>query len=109
MGSALKKDIYVDGKCIGASISDVFFYYEVPGNRDYIIATESEFSPNELKISVESGKIYFIEQYIKFGIYQGGANLRVIEPEIAKEKIRKLKMAVADSYCYTSSYTIAED
>lgn len=94
LGMALKKDIWVNEECVGQSASKVFFYYEVPGNKEHMIVTESEFSPNELRLSVIGGVNYFIEQYIKLGAFVGGANLRVVDPEIAKKEIINLDMAV---------------
>ena len=44
VGKALKKDVFVDGKCIGESAPDVFFYTEVKGGQTHKIDTESEFS-----------------------------------------------------------------
>lgn len=57
------------------------------------ISTESEFSPNDLLITADSGKNYFVEQYIKMGAFVGGANLRLVEEEKAKNKIATLKLA----------------
>jgi hypothetical protein len=33
VGKALKKDIWIDGKCVGESAPDVFFYTEVDGDK----------------------------------------------------------------------------
>ena len=93
-GTALKKDIWVDGVCIGESAPKVFFYTEVEGDKEHKIATESEFSPNELLIKVKSGLNYFIRQYIKLGVFVGGANLEVVDEEKGKEDIAKLGMAI---------------
>ena len=93
-GQALKKDIWINGECVGQSANNVFFYREVPGDADHTIATESEFSPNELNVTVQSGMNYFIEQYIKMGLFVGGAGLQIIDPETAKKIIAKLDMAV---------------
>ena len=94
VGQALKKDIWIDGECVGQSANDVFFYREVSGDREHTIATESEFSPNELKIMTQSGMNYFIKQYLKMGAFVGGAGLEIIDPETAQEIIVKLNMAV---------------
>lgn len=92
-GHALKKDIWIDGECLGESASDVFFHTEVPGDKEYTISTESEFSPNSLQLLMERGKNYFVRQYLKLGVFVGGADLEVIEPEKAKEAIAKLDLA----------------
>lgn len=93
VGSALKKDIWVDGKCLGESAQNVFFYEEVKGNQEHTIATESEFSPNEIKLAVADGINYFIKQYIKMGVFVGGADLEVINEADGKAAISGLEMA----------------
>ena len=92
-GGGLKKDIWVNGDCVGESAPDVFFYHEVPGNQVQTIATESEFSPNELKLSTDMGKNYFIKQYIKLGVFVGGANLKQVDEAEGKNIVNTLDMA----------------
>ena len=80
VGKALKKDVFVDGKCIGESAPDVFFYTEVKGGQTHKIDTESEFSPNTLEIMFETGKNYFIRQFIKLGVFVGLSLIHISEP-----------------------------
>lgn len=94
VGQALKKDIWLNGECVGESANNVFFLKEIIGEgAEHKISTESEFSPNHLLINADSGKNYFVEQYIRMGVFVGGANLRLVEEEKAKKKITKLKLA----------------
>ena len=93
IGAALKKDIWIDNKCLGESAPDVFFYEEVKGNVEHKISTESEFSPNDLLLNTESGKNYFIKQYIKLGVFVGGANLELVDEKEGKEDVSELEMA----------------
>jgi hypothetical protein len=93
LGGALKKDIWVDGKCIGESAPYVFFYEEVEGDKSHKVSTESEFSPNDLIVKVKSGMHYFIRQYIKFGVFVGGAGLELVDEEKGKEEVSELNMA----------------
>ncbi|MEI7990569.1 MAG: DUF2846 domain-containing protein [Chloroflexota bacterium] len=93
VGKALKKDIWVDGKCVGESAPDVFFYTEVAGDKEHSISTESEFSPNAMTLLVEAGKNYFIRQYIKMGVFVGGAGLELIPEEQGKAAVAKLDLA----------------
>lgn len=95
VGKALKKDIWVNGKCLGESASDVFFYTQVEGGKKHKIETESEFSPNALEVFTEAGKNYFIRQFIKFGAFVGGADLEQIPEEQGKAAVAKLGMAQA--------------
>lgn len=93
VGKALKKDIWVDGKCLGESAPDVFFYTQVEGGKKHKIETESEFSPNSLEVFMDAGKNYFIRQFIKMGAFVGGADLEQIPEEQAKADVAKLGLA----------------
>jgi hypothetical protein len=93
VGKALKKDVWIDGKCIGESAPDVFFYTEVEGGKNHKIDTESEFSPNTVELMFEAGKNYFIRQFIKMGVFVGGAGLEQIPEEQGKITVAKLEMA----------------
>ena len=93
VGKALKKDVWIDGKCIGESAPDVFFYTEVEGGKNHKVDTESEFSPNTLELMFETGKNYFIRQFIKMGVFVGGAGLEQIAEEQGKKDVAKLEMA----------------
>lgn len=92
-GKALKKNIWVNGKCVGESAADVFFYTEVAGGKEHSISTESEFSPNTMMLLVEAGKNYFIRQYIKMGVLVGGAGLESISEVEGKAAVAKLELA----------------
>lgn len=92
-GGALKKDVWVDEKCIGETAPNVFFYQEVQGNEEHKISTESEFSPNDLLVKTEGGKNYFVRQYIKMGVFVGGAGMELVEEEKGKEEVQNLEMA----------------
>ena len=93
LGTAIKKDIWVDGKCIGETAPNMFFYEEVKGNAEHKISTESEFSPNDLLLSTESGKNYFIKQYMKPGVFVGGAGLETMGEKEGNADIAELGMA----------------
>lgn len=93
IGGALKKDILVDGRCFGESANNVFFRTEVSGDKEHEISTESEFSPNTLKLMFEAGKNYFVRQYIKVGVFIHGADLELIPEAQGKEAVAKLAMA----------------
>ena len=96
-GGALKKDIWIDGKCIGETAPNVFFYEEVRGNQEHKVSTESEFSPNDLLLKTDVGKNYFIRQFIKFGVFVGGAGLELVDEEQGKNAVQELQMAVKGS------------
>ena len=93
VGKAVKKDIWIDGTCVGESAPDVFFYTEVEGGKTHRVDTESEVSPNALELMFKSGKKYFIRQFIKMGVLIGGAGLEQIPEEQGKVDVAKLEMA----------------
>jgi len=93
-GGALKKDVWLNGKCIGETAPNMFFYEEIEGNTEHKVSTESEFSPNDLLVKTESGKNYFVSQYIKMGVFVGGAGVELVDEEKGKEQISKLDMAI---------------
>jgi hypothetical protein len=93
LGAALKKDVWVDGKCLGQSAPNVFFYTEVEGGKNHKISTESEFSPNDVELTTAAGKNYFVRQYIKMGAFVGGAGLEQVTEEQGKTDIAKLELA----------------
>lgn len=93
VGKALKKDIWIDGKCLGESAPDVFFYTQVEGGKNIKVSTESEFSPNDLMVQVDSGKNYYVRQYMKIGAFVGGAGVELIPEQQAKTDIAQLEMA----------------
>ncbi len=93
VGKALKKDVWIDGKCVGESAPDVFFYTEVEGGKTHKVDTESEFSPNTLELMFEAGKNYFLRQFIKMGVFVGGAGLEQIAEDEGKTAVSNLDMA----------------
>jgi hypothetical protein len=92
-GAALKKDIWVNGECLGESASSVFFYKELQGDKEHSVSTESEFSPNALVVHMQAGKNYFIRQFIKMGLFVGGAGLETVARDTGKKAITQLSLA----------------
>ena len=91
-GSALKKSIYVDGNFIGESAPMTYFYKEVkPGKHK--LSTESEFSENHLSIFTKPNRNYFFRQYIKFGVFVGGANIEPKTEDVGRRGVLECKLA----------------
>lgn len=92
VGQALKKNVYVDGEFLGESANKVYFYKEVtPGPHQ--ISTESEFSDNSIDFQAETGRNYFAEQYIKMGVFVGGANVKMVSEEEGMKNVFECKLA----------------
>ena len=93
VGQALKKDVFIDDKCLGETANGIFFYESIKGDMEHKLSTESEFSANELSFKTNSGKNYYVRQYIKMGVFVGGAGLEEVDEKEAQEAISKLDMA----------------
>lgn len=92
VGQALKKTVTLDGTVIGETANKVYFYKEIaPG--EHTLATESEFSDNTLTFNAEAGKSYFVEQYIKMGVFVGGAGIRMVDEETGKKGVQECRLA----------------
>tara|TARA_R110002111_G_scaffold120260_3_gene183342 strand:- start:11736 stop:12179 length:444 start_codon:yes stop_codon:yes gene_type:complete len=91
-GGALKKTLSIDGEIIGESAPMTYFYRELtPGK--HILSTESEFSDNIATLNVEGGKNYYIEQFMKFGLFVGGANFTFVSEEVGQKGVLECKLA----------------
>lgn len=97
LGAALKKDIWIDGECVGESAPNVFFFKEVKGGVEHKISTESEFSPNDLMLNAVAGVNYFVRQFIKLGVFVGGAGLELLSEEEGKKAVAGLELAKGGS------------
>jgi len=93
VGQALKKDVFIDDKCLGEAANGVFFYQSVEGDKEHKVSTESEFSANEISLKTNSGKNYYVRQYRKMGVFVGGAGVEVVDEKEAQKVISKLDMA----------------
>jgi hypothetical protein len=91
-GSALTKTIYIDGQIVGATAPMTYFYREVsPGQ--HTLSTQSEFGNNDLILMTNPGLNYYVRQYIKMGVFVGGANLELVPEEDGKKGVSECKLA----------------
>lgn len=92
VGQALKKNVYLDGVLLGETANKVYFYKEIePGQHQ--LSTESEFSDNAISFYADAGNNYFAEQYIKMGVFVGGANVRMVTEEEGMKNVRECNLA----------------
>lgn len=94
LGGSIKKDVWLDNDCIGETAPHVFFYVLVKGGDKYTVSTESEFSENRIQLETEAGNNYFINQYLKLGLFVGGANLELVDNEKGMKAVSNLDLAV---------------
>lgn len=89
-----KRTIWLDEKCIGDTANGTFMQLTVEAGKEYKITTESEFSPNDFRLTPEKGTNYFIEQTFSIGWAAQVSNLNLIENEIAKAAMKDSKIAL---------------
>ena len=86
------KSLYIDGHYIGDTDSSVFFYRLVkPG--EHVFQTESVTSENDLKMYVNEGHNYYIEQYAIPGVLQNHIALKLVSASHAQPIIKELPLA----------------
>ncbi len=92
LGQALYKDLYVDSVFIGETANGVYFYLEIlPGK--HTISTESEFGENSVIFEAEEGKNYFAEQYVKAGVFVGGAGIEMVDESVGMQQVLDCELA----------------
>ncbi len=97
LGQAVSREIYVDSVFIGKTANGVYFYLEIsPGT--HTISTESEFGENSVMLEVEGGKNYFAEQYIKMGIFSGGAGIEMVDESVGMQQVLDCELAEQQKY-----------
>jgi hypothetical protein len=91
VGQALTKKVSLDGTVIGTTANKTYIYKEIaPG--PHTLATQSEFSDNTVTFDAEGGKNYFARQYIKVGVFVGGAGVEMVDEEEGKREVIKCNL-----------------
>lgn len=93
LGAAIKKDIWLDGECIGETAKGIFFYHEVEGDKEHRLSTESILSSNDLVLYSEHGKLYYIKQNMTPTGFGMRATLEEKTEQEGKEALTNLDMA----------------
>lgn len=91
-GASLKKLVTLDGKPLFQSAPHTYYYEQIsPGK--HTLATESEFGDNSLEFTADAGKMYFFRNYIKMGVFVGGANLEEVSDADGKTGVQECSLA----------------
>jgi len=92
LGPILKKTVKIDDQVIGETAINTYLYRAItPGQ--HVLATESEFGDNTLTLNAEAGKNHYIRQYIKFGVFVGGANLEQVSEMEGQKGVAETELA----------------
>lgn len=91
LGTALKKMVSLDGNPLFQSAIKTYFYKEIaPGK--HTLSTESEFGDNTIEFVAEGGKLHFVRNYIKMGVFVGGANLEMASEADGKKGVNECSL-----------------
>ncbi len=86
MGNKVQSKFAVDGVWKGANRGRNYFFVMVePGERYFCSESENQ---DYLKLTVEAGKTYYLQQKVEMGLWKARTNLVVMKEE---EGIKKLK------------------
>lgn len=92
-GAALTKDLFLDGLLVGPTAAKVFYRRLIaPG--EHTLSTESEFGDNALTFTAEAGKNHFFRQFVKVGVFVGGAGLEAVSEEAGRKGVLACKEAL---------------
>jgi opacity protein-like surface antigen len=93
LGGRLKKTVKIDGVSIGRTAPNVFLHRLVqPGS--HTLATESEFSDNDLEFEAQAGENHYFRQSIKMGLLVGGARLSPVDQEAGRRGVTACEEAI---------------
>ena len=90
-GKAVKLPLELDGKTIGQTGYKTYFYTEVsPG--PHKLTTRAE-NTTELTIDAIAGKLYFIWQEVKMGMWAPKAELHLVDEATGKKGVNETNLA----------------
>lgn len=76
-GAALKMTVLLDGKILGDTASKTYLYAELePGKHRLVSKTEND---SVLDFDAIAGKIYYVWQEIKMGMWQARSHLQMMD------------------------------
>ena len=90
-GKAIKLPLELDGKMIGQTGYKTYFYNEVaPG--PHKVTTRAE-NTTELTFDAIAGKIYYIWQEVKMGMWAAKAQLQLVDEATGKKGVNESNLA----------------
>ena len=91
-GGGVKMPVFVDGNQIGVTAGKTFLYKEVePGY--HVIVSKAE-NTETLELEAEKGKLYFIWQQVRMGVWKARNTLHLVMESEGKKGVLETKLAV---------------
>lgn len=92
-GAALKMTVLLDGKILGDTASKTYLYAELePGKHRLTSKTEND---SVLDFEAIAGKIYYVWQEVKMGLWQARSQLQMMDEKTGQAGVLESQLAVA--------------
>jgi hypothetical protein len=90
-GGAIPLAVSLDGKMAGQTAAMTYFLWEVePGNHE--IGSHAE-NVSTLKLNTEAGKIYYVWQEVKMGMWMARSQLQQVDEATGRKAVLECKRA----------------
>lgn len=91
-GMKINSKLAADGDWKGVNRGKTYFFFTVePGERYFCSESENQ---DYLKLNVEAGKTYYLQQKVEFGMWKARTNLVVMNEEEGKKKLKDVNLSV---------------
>lgn len=92
IGFKIGSKLAVDGEWKGINRGKTYFYFTVePGERYFCSESENQ---DYLKLDVEAGKTYYLQQKVEMGMWKARTNLVVMKDEEGRKKLEDVNLSV---------------
>jgi len=92
MGAAVQTKLAINGEWKGVNRGNTYFYFTAtPG--EHLFCSKAE-NTSLLRLTLEPGKTYFIQQKVKMGAMKARNELAVMTEEEGRQKLEKLNLSV---------------
>lgn len=91
-GMKINSKLAVDGEWKGVNRGKTYFFFTVePGERYFCSESENQ---DYLKLTVEAGKTYYLQQKVELGVWKARTNLVVMTEEEGRKKLEDVYLSV---------------
>lgn len=84
LGAAISMPVAVDGKIAGTTGPHSFFKFELPAGTHSLTSQGNE---SQLTVTTEAGKLYFVWQEVKMGLFAASSKLQLVSEEVGKKGV----------------------
>jgi hypothetical protein len=89
-GAAIKMPLLIDDKFIGDTAANTYLRKVIePGRHTLVSKTEND---AELQIDAEPGRIYYVWQEVKMGMFTAGSKLHLVDEAVGKKGVLECKL-----------------